>query len=130
MSTIEEVFAAKLVALGTSAGDRVFREIIEQEPKLPAIAFWRTGGAVLPRLLDTGRPALERANIRVEVIANTSADAAAVADAIRDAFDGWVGDLLGRQIRHCGCVFAGEASFAEGDLFLKIVQQDYEIIFA
>ena len=41
MSSIEEAFKAKIVALGTAAGSRVFREVIEQEPVMPAISSWK-----------------------------------------------------------------------------------------
>jgi hypothetical protein len=128
MSSIEEAFKAKLVALGTTAGSRVYREVIEQEPVMPAISFVRTGGAPMPRLLDTGVPALQRVTLRVEVIANSSASAEAVASALRSGLDGWRGASLGVEVLHTACVFQGDASFVEGDLFLKIVQQDYELI--
>lgn len=129
MSSIEEAFKARVVALNTAAGARVFREVIEQEPVMPAISFVRTGGAPLPRLIDTGVPALQRATLRVEVIASTSASAETVGASLKAGLDGWRGTSLGVDVLRSACVFQGEASFVEGDLFLKIVQQDYELIY-
>lgn len=138
MSSIEEAFKAKLVALDTDAGSNVFREIIEQEPAaLPVISFTRTGAPPMPRILETGVPCLQRANIRVEVIADSSATAESVTAALRAGLDGFRGPVTvpgtspeGRvEVLRCACVFQGDASFVDGDLMLKIVQQDYELTY-
>ena len=129
MSTIEEAFKARVVALGTDAGDRVFREVIEQEPTMPAISFIRSGGTPMRRLVETGIPVLQRASIRVEVIAESSASAESVTAALRSGLDGWRGSSAGVEVLRCACVFQGDASYVDGDLFLKIVQQDYELTY-
>jgi hypothetical protein len=129
MSSIEEAFKAKLVALATGAGSNVFREVIEQEPDMPAISFTRTGGPPMRRILETGIPALQRANMRVEVIANNSASAESVSAALRAGLDGWRGTSSDVQVLRCACVFQGDASYVDGDLVLKIVQQDYELTY-
>jgi len=137
MSSIEEAFRAKIVALNTDADERVFREIIEQEPEMPAISFVRTGAPPMRRLIETGVPALNRANIRVEVIASTSASAETVAAALKSGLDGWRGTQIipdtspaqSVEVLRCAMVFQGDASYVDGDLFLKIVQQDYELTY-
>lgn len=129
MSSIEEAFKAKIVALGTAAGSNVFREVIEQEPTMPAISFTRTGGAPMRRIIDSGVPCLNRANFRVEVIANTSASAESVAAALKAGLDGWRGTSSGVEVLRCAMGFQGDASYVDGDLVLKIVQQDYELTY-
>ncbi len=129
MSSIEEAFKAKVVALDTAAGKRVFRETIEQEPVMPAIAFTRTGGTPMQRLLETGIPVLQRVSLRAEVIADTYASAEEVSAALREGLDGWRGTSVGVEVLRCACTFQGEASFADGDKVLKIVQQDYELTY-
>lgn len=129
MSSIEEAFKARIVALNTAAADRVFREVIEQEPAMPAISFARTGGTPLARDMETRLPVLQRANLRVEIVANSSGSASGLAAALRAGLDGWFGTSAGVEVLRCACTFEGEASVAEGDLFLKIVQQDYELTF-
>lgn len=129
MSSIEEAFKAKIVALSTAAGSRVFREVIEQEPEMPAISFVRTGGTPYRRAIDTGIPVLRRANIRVEVIASSTASAESVTEALRTGLDGWRGTSSGVAVLRCALTFQGDASYTDGDLFLKIVQQDYEITY-
>lgn len=127
MSSIEEAFKARIVTIATPAGDRVFREAIEQEPEMPAIAFTRTGGAPTTRDLATMQALLQRATFRVEVVADSTASAAAVCAALRAGLDGWHGASLGVDVLRCALIFEGEASYSDGDRFLKIVQQDYEL---
>lgn len=127
--SIEEAFQSKIIALGTAAGDRVFREVIEQEPTMPAVSVTRTGASPLPRLMETGKVALQRASIRVEVIANSAASAEAVSAALRDGLDGWRGTQSGVDVLHCGFVYQGDAAYVDGDMMLRIVQQDYELTF-
>ena len=137
MSTIEEAFKARIVALNTDAGSRVFREVIQQEPVMPAISFVRTGGTPFRRAIDTGLPVLRRASIRVEVIANSSSSAESVTEALRAGLDGWRGTqsvpgtspMSTVQVLRCAMVFQGDASTVDGDLFLKIIQQDYEVTY-
>lgn len=138
MSSIEEAFRAKIVALSTDAGSNVFREVIEQEPAaFPVISFTRTGAPPMPRLLETGVPCLQRANIRVEVIADSAASAESVTAALRAGLDGFRGTVsvtdtspVGSvEVLRCACVFQGDASYVDGDLMLKIVQQDYELTY-
>lgn len=129
MSSIEEAFKAKIVALDTDAEDRVYREVIEQEPDMPAISFVRTGAPPMQRMLESSTPCLQRANFRVEVIASTSASAETVTAALRAGLDGWRGTSSGVEVLRCALTFQGDASYVDGDLFLKIVQQDYELTY-
>lgn len=129
MSSVEEAFKAKLVALNTAAGSRVFREVIQQEPEMPAISFIRTGGSPMRREVSTGRPTLNRASFRVEVIASSSSAAESVAGALRTGLDGFRGTVSGVDILRCACVFQGDASYIDGDLFLKVVQQDFDVTY-
>jgi hypothetical protein len=129
MSSITEALRARIVALGTTAGDRVFNETIEQEPTLPAIGFIRTGTPTAPRSVDTGRRMMETATYRLEIIAATSAAGDALAQALYDGLDGWRGTVLGVDVLRCRRTFEGSASVQDGDYFLKIVQQDYELTY-
>jgi hypothetical protein len=129
MSSIEEAFKAKIVALDTDAGTNVYREVIEQEPTMPAISFTRTGGTPMRRDLANGTPVLQRANLRVEVIASTSASAESVASDLRTGLDGFRGTVSSVDILRCALTFQGDASYVDGDLVLKIVQQDYEVTY-
>lgn len=96
---------------------------------MPAISFVRTGGAPQERDLATLQPLLQKATIRVEVIANTTASAADVCASLRAGLDAWRGTVLGVDVLRCALTFEGEASYVDGDLFLKIVQQDYELLY-
>ena len=127
--SIEEAIKARIVALGTSAGTRVYREVIEQQPEMPAIAFWRTATPQSPRDVATGFQMLRRAVIRVEVIANSLASSDAVAEALRAGLDGWRGTISGVDVLRCALTFQGDASYADGDLLLRIVQQDYDVTY-
>ena len=129
MSTIEEAFRARIVALATPAGERIYNEFLEQEPTYPAIGFQRSGTPVTRRAVDTGRRLFERATFRVEVIAESSASASAVAEALYAGLDGWRGTSSGVDVMRCNRVFEGAASFEDGDRFLKIIQQDYELTY-
>lgn len=127
--SIEEAFKARIVELETDAEDRVYREVIEQQPDMPAISFLRTASPQAPRDVETGRQLLQRATIRVEVIANTLASSDAVAEALRDGLDGWHGTSAGVEVLRCALTFQGDASVADGDLLLRIVQQDYDVTY-
>jgi hypothetical protein len=130
MSSIEEAFKAKIVALATDAGSNVYREIIEQEPdSLPVISFTRTGAPPMTRLLETSVPVLNRANFRVEIIADSYADAESVASALKSGLDGWNGTSATVQVLRCAMVFQGDAAYSDGDKTLKITQQDYELTY-
>jgi hypothetical protein len=129
MSTINEALRARIVALGTAAADRVFNEIIEQEPTMPAIGFVRTGTPEMGRAVDTGRRVLETATFRIEIIADSTASADAVGAALYAGLDGWRGTSAGVEVLRCVRTFEGAGSVQDGDLFLKIVQQDYELTF-
>lgn len=129
MTTIEEAFKAKIEALATAAETRVFREVIEQEPVMPAISFVWTGGTPYRRNVETGIPVLRRAALRVEVIADSTASAESITEALRLGLDGWRGTQSGVDVLRCALVFQGDASHVDGDLVLKIVQQDYELTY-
>ena len=127
--SIEEAVKAKIVDLQTDAEGRVFRGVIDQEPVMPAIAFWRTGSPEVRRDVETGQQLLQRATIRVEVIARTLAESDSVAEALRAGLDGWHGLSAGVEVLRCAMTFQGDASTADGDLLLRIVQQDYDVTY-
>lgn len=129
MSTIEEVFCAKIISLGTAAGSRVYNEFLEQKPTMPAIGFMRTNTPSVRRAVDTGRRIFESASFRVEVVAESAASAAAVAAALYAGLDGWRGTILDVDVMRCHRMFEGAASIEDGDQFLKIIQQDYDLTY-
>jgi hypothetical protein len=138
MSSIEEAFKAKIVALATDAGSNVYREVIEQEPdSLPVISFTRTGAPPMVRLLETSVPVLNRANFRVEIIADSYADAESVASDLKAGLDGFRGAItvtasspqFTLTVLRCAMVFQGDAAYSDGDKTLKITQQDYELTY-
>lgn len=96
---------------------------------MPSIGFVRTGTPTARRSVDTGRQLFERAQIRVEVVADSTADASAVAAALYAGLDGWRGTSLGVDILRCRRTFEGSASIQDGDRFLKIIQQDFELTY-
>lgn len=127
---IEEALRQRIEDLDTPAAGRIYREFIEQQPeRLPVVCFQRTGGAPMRRDLVSGIPVLQRASIRVEIIAETSMSSAQMVAALRAGLDGWRGMSAGLEVLRCACVFEGEASFVDGDLKLKIVQQDYDLVY-
>lgn len=126
--TIEEALKAKIIALATPAADRIYRDIIEQEPTLPALAISRTGGAGTAR--DTnGVPMITMARITVGVVAWTTADATATADALKAGLDGWVGTQSTVVVLSCLLRSQHEMPEIDGDHKLRVVLQDYEIKF-
>jgi hypothetical protein len=71
------------------------------------------------------------------VLAATSGAAESVAAALKTGLDGWRGTQTipdtspaqSVEVLRCAMSFQGDASFIDGDLFLKIIQQDYELTY-
>ena len=126
--SIENAIIAKIAALNTGAGARVYREIIVQEPTLPAIAVSRTSGQGIARTLGNN-PLLFRAVLRIETVGETMAQVSPVVEAIRVGLDGWSGPQSGVTILMSRLSQQQEQADAMGDRTMRIVQQDFEFVF-
>lgn len=126
--SIENAIIAKIVALNTGAGARVYREVIVQEPQLPAVAVSRTSGQGMARTLGN-EALLQRAVIRVETVGETMAQVAPVAAAIATGLDGWAGTQSGVIVLMSRRTQQQENADAMGDRTLRIIQQDFEFVF-
>lgn len=127
--SIENALIARLIALGTNAGARVYREVIVQEPILPAIAVSRQSGAFEARSLDNSY-LYQRTTLRVETIGDSMAQVAVVALAIANGIDGWAGaQPNGVFVLRSRLVNQAENADAEGDRTFRVVQQDFEVLF-
>ncbi len=126
--SIENAIIAKIAALNTGAGSRVYREIIVQEPQLPAVAVSRTSGQGMARTLGNN-PLLYRAVLRIETVGETMAQVSPVAEAIRAGLDGWTGTQSGVTVLMSRLSQQQEQADAMGDRTMRIVQQDFEFVF-
>lgn len=126
--SIENAVIAKIVALNTGAGARVYREIIVQEPTLPAVAISRTSGSGFARTLGNN-PLLFRATLRIEIVGETMAQVAPVADALQAGLDGWSGTQSGVAVLSSRLSNRQENADAEGDSVLRIVQMDFDFVY-
>ena len=126
--SIENAIIAKIVALNTGAASRVYREIIVQEPTLPAVAVSRTSGQGMARTLGNN-PLLHRAVLRIEVVGETMAQVAPVAAAIQAGLDGWRGTQSGVVVLNSRLSQHQENADAQGDRTLRVVQQDFEFVY-
>jgi hypothetical protein len=126
--SIENAIIAKIVALNTGAASRVYREIIVQEPTLPAVAVSRTSGQGMARTLGNN-PLLHRAVLRIEVVGETMAQVAPVAAAIQAGLDGWRGTQSGVVVLNSRLSQQQENADAQGDRTLRVVQQDFEFVY-
>jgi hypothetical protein len=126
--SIENAIIARVKALATGAGQRVYREVIVQEPQLPAVAVSRTAGAGMARTLGNA-PLLQRATLRIETVGDTMAQVAPVAAAIVAGLDGWSGSVSGVTVLRATLVQQQEQANADGDRTLRVVQQDFDFVF-
>jgi hypothetical protein len=126
--SIENAIIAKIASLNTGAGSRIYREIIVQEPQLPAIAVSRTSGQGMARTLGNN-PLLQRAILRIETVGETMAQVSPVAEAIRAGLDGWSGTQSGVAVLMSRLSQQQEQADAMGDRTMRIVQQDFEFVF-
>lgn len=125
--TLEEAIIARLVAASTPAGSRVFREIIAQEPALPAVAVARVSGEAIARDA-TGTALLTRSRVSVTVLAETVASAASCAAAIRTALDNWKGTTSDVVVETARWRSESDRADADGDKLLRLILQDYEFV--
>jgi hypothetical protein len=126
--SIENALIAKIAALATGAAARVYREVIVQEPVLPAIAVSRISGAGMARTIANA-PLLQRAVLRVEVVGETMAQVSPVAAALAAGLDGWQGTQGAVTVLMCRLQQQQEQADAEGDRTFRVVQQDYDFIY-
>lgn len=126
--SIENAIIARIAALGTNAGSRVYREVIVQEPELPAVAVSRLAGSGAAHDLSNA-PLLFRATLRVETIAESMAAVSPVASAVAAGLDGWRGTVSGVAVLRCRLTQQQEQAEAEGDRTFRVIQQDYELLY-
>ena len=126
--SIENAVIARVKALATGAGQRVYREVIVQEPTLPAVAVSRTAGAGMARVLGNVAT-LQRAILRIETVGETMAQVAPVADAIVAGLDGWSGSISGVTVLQARLTQRQEQADAQGDRTLRVVVKDFEFVF-
>lgn len=126
--SIENAIIAKIASLNTGAGSRVYREIIVQEPTLPAIAVSRTSGQGMARTLGN-ESLLQRAVLRIETVGETMAQVSPVAAAIGSGLDGWSGTQSGVTVLMSRLSQQQENADAMGDRTMRIIQQDFEFVF-
>ena len=126
--SIENALIAKIAALATGAAARVYREVIVQEPVLPAIAVSRISGAGMAHTIGNA-PLLQRAVLRVEVVGETMAQVSPVAAALAAGLDGWRGTQGPVTVLMCRLQQQQEQADAEGDRTFRVVQQDYDFIY-
>jgi hypothetical protein len=91
VATIHAELATKLAAL--AGHSRVYYHRLKQSPTYPAISFWRVTGGVVP-LLQGGPALMQRADMQIDVWAQTYDDAQSTAETLRLGLDGYAG-LLG-----------------------------------
>jgi hypothetical protein len=125
--SIENAIIARVKALATGAGDRVFREIIVQEPTLPAVAISRTSGSPMARTI-AGTATMFSAVLRIETVGDTMAQVAPVAAAIEAGLDGWTGTVAGVTVLRARMVSKQEQANADGDRTMRVVIQDFEFV--
>jgi hypothetical protein len=126
--SIENAVIAKIASLNTGAAGRVYREIIVQEPTLPAIAVSRTSGSGFARTLGNN-PLLFRATLRIEVVGETMAQVAPVADAVQAGIDGWSGTQSGVAVLSSRLNNRQEKAEADGDSVLRVIQMDFDFVY-
>lgn len=125
--SIENAVIAKIAALATGAGSRVYREVIVQEPQLPAVAVTRLSGAGMAHTVGNV-PLLQRATLRVETIGDAMGQVAPVAAAIATGLDGWRGTQGAVAVLMCRLQQQQEQADAEGDRTFRVIQQDFDIV--
>lgn len=125
--SIENAVVARIGALATAAGTRVYRELVAQEPTLPVVVVTRTAGG--PRRAFGGAEIMTRAELAIEIIGDTLAQVGAVADAIRIGLNGWNGAGSGVTVLQTVMNGQGEGSTADGDTVIRIMRLDYSIVY-
>lgn len=113
------------IVTAVSIGGRMYPETLPQMPTLPAITYqviseWR-------RPTMHGTDALPRTRVQVDCWAKTSLEARAIADAVKDAVDGFQG-LMGSPGAEIGAIFAAN-SFSSYDPEAKMyrVSRDFVV---
>lgn len=95
MATIEEAIYALLTAdagVGQLLSTRIYPQAIPQDAALPAVAYQRISG---PRILaHDGPTGMARARIQITVQGTMYSSAKGVAEAIRQALDGYKGPVV------------------------------------
>lgn len=125
--TLEEAIIGRLVAAATPAGSRIFREVIMQEPTLPAIAVARVSGEAAVRD-SSGAALLNRSRINVTVLGADVASTSACAAAVRTSLDNWKGTTGDVVIETARWRSDSDRADADGDKLLRMIVQDYEFI--
>jgi len=130
MSSPDAGLVAAILANATVislVGTRVYHGERPQTSILPAIA-WKRSGVQREMLLD-GPSGMATAYYELEVIAETSAQSRTIADAVRSAVHGVTGNLGGATVRLAMVTTELDVSDVDGDLKVRHVLMDIEIIF-
>ncbi len=122
------VAAIKANATVTSlAGARVYHYERPQKSALPCVV-WANTGIQREMLLD-GPSGMARAFYEVEVMAEGTADAKSLAGGVKSAVHGVTGNLGGATVRLAMCTNELDLSDADGDMKVRHVIIDIEILF-
>lgn len=130
--SLQSDLIAKLEALDTAAGVKVYDEQVPQGAPLPFIAITELSGT---RPLDlSGAGLLKRSTMRVAAFATSAVDRDAIADAIKaiapgglHAFKGQMGDTNVSSIRVEPS--SSEVSLSDGDKLIKGKGLDLFIVY-
>ena len=106
---------------------RVYHGERPQSSALPAVLWIRTG--VQREILLDGPSSMATAYYEVEVMAVTSAVCRSLADAVRSALHGVTGNLGGDTVRLVTVTNEVDLSDIDGDVKVRHIIQDVEIIF-
>lgn len=123
---LNELRAHIVTSLGAGIGGRMYPEILPQMPTLPAITYQVVSEWRRPTL--HGTDGLPRVRVQMDCWANTSLEARSVADAVREAIDGFAGLMGGSPGADISGIFAAN-SFSSYDPDAKMyrVSRDYMI---
>lgn len=122
------VTAVKAVSpVASLVGSRVYHEERPQKTALPAITWVRTG--IAREMLLDGPSGIATAFYELDVLSATTAEARTLADAIGVALNGVTGNFGGATVRLVSVTNETDFSDIDGDLKIRHVLIDVEIIF-
>jgi len=130
MAAPDQGLVAAIKAIGAVAsavGDRVYHNERPQESPLPAITWGRSG--IQREMLLDGPSGISTAFYEVDVVSASTAEVRALAEAVKDALHGVTGNFGGDTVRLVAVTNEVDFSDIEGDLKVRHVLIDVEIIF-
>lgn len=96
---LKQAIAAALLAdasLAAKCGDRVYPTALPQTATLPAVGYWFTGSEHTASL--TGAAGMRSVRVRFEILTRLVSDMEALAEVIRNRFQGLIGTISGVSI--------------------------------